>query len=89
MIGSFWYGGTRGRDLAATARSESSTAESFDVREVYTDKACASIPNYEVCTEHGVMLTIAFESNPSGAGNGRSGTAVNPDNPDLTLKHWT
>ena len=81
MIGSFWYGGTRGRDLAATTRSESPTAESFDIHDVYADKACASVPNYQVCTEHGVMPTVAFESNPSGAGKSAQGRQSIPTIP--------
>ena len=49
------------------------TAENFVMDEVYADKAYASITNYTECAELGVTPYIAFKSNHSGAGRGRSG----------------
>ncbi|MEI9990293.1 MAG: transposase [Rhizomicrobium sp.] len=49
------------------------TAANFDMREVYADKAYASIDNYQMCADHDVAPYIAFKSNHSGSGKGRSG----------------
>jgi hypothetical protein len=49
------------------------TAENFDMKEVCADRAYASIPNYNVIAEHGAVPYIAFKSNHSGSGKGRSG----------------
>ncbi len=49
------------------------TAKNFDLQEVCADRAYASIKNYSVIAEHGATPYIAFKSNHTGTGKGRSG----------------